>query len=335
MESVALPTFTIPTFKCGPLILTFDDISEILGSKPRIVQVGIGELERSQHLIDLGVNWLFSPAGWPVMASAYNPGIPEPEQTFQYESDSKRMQVANGTARAAKTYVELLASAKRMVQPSVSIVSLPCEEDANTETAAEVEKPVGKDSGKSKVKRKIARRNQSFTDSLLALSQIEWDNVSVVLPLIGSQQPLENVSEVKSVIGFTSRVERLAGAPEGLRFAQIRNVGSPEAILESIKAALGAKSDVMETDFPFFAAKNGLLLNENLELENMKDPAMFHNNDLLMNVEAKSMLVIQAGLHTKSYIHHLFRCEELSGPILLATVNLFQFERMFQTYRNI
>ena len=320
MEGIALPTFTIPTYKCCSLILTFDDIEAILGSeKPRLVQVGIGEIESSRHLFDdLKVNWLFSPNSWPVYASGFNPGIPAAQQSFLFDVVEKKIQFSNSTARTSMTYPEIAGLVSRTDNPKVSIVSMPLEEVEGDDA-----------SGKgSKSKRKIARRLQAVTESMNVIQSRE--DLLFVVPLIGQEVP---PSGILGVTGPPHRVE--ADRSERLRFIQFRKSEDLVTTWNEIKSMLASKSgDIFETDFPFNSAKNGYVINEHFELEDLKTPETFNNNNhLLLSLGDESPeCVLQAASHTKSYIHHLFRCDELSGPILLATVNLFQFNKLFQQY---
>jgi hypothetical protein len=329
-EGVKLPTFTIPTFKCCSLILTFDDIEAVLGSAPRIVQIGIGEVEKSRHLFeDLNVNWLFSPNGWPLFASGFNPGIPEDQQAFKHDMVDKKMQFASGTARVSMSYPEILDLLRNTSSPHVCIVSLPCEEV-----------PLVKDEEPKaeKSKRKIARRNQSFTDSISAISTDS--EFKFVMPLTGvanQLEALESMPNRSAVVGMSGPKERMESRGDLMRCMQLRSTGDLSVALSEIKKGLIEKTaEIYETDLPFAAAKNGLLLNEKYEFEDLKISETFHNLDFLLPKvhEDTPVSVVQAAAHTKAYIHHLFRCDELSGPILLATVNLYQLEKLFRSYRS-
>lgn len=323
MTKIAYPTFTISTFKCCPLILTFDDIAEILGDRPHMVQVGMGEIERTMHLIDLEIDWLFSPKSWPVYVSGFNPAIHESKQVFQYELATKKIHFASGTARTCMTHKAMLDMLVRVAKPAVELVALPCEEE-------DIDSHEPQDLGKTKVKRKTTRRNQCFTD---ALEVAKTSTFKFVLPVIGSQQPIDLASGLPNIAGWTAGARTVPmDATTGKRFAQIRH-SDAASMLKAIRAALDGEADVLETDFPFDLAKQGLLLDEKFELVDMKDPVMFNTNDPLLVLDAAPRLVLSAASHMRSYIHHLFRCEELSGPILLATVNLFQFDRLVSSHR--
>ena len=332
IDTLRYPTFTIPTLRCCSLILTFDDIAAILSNAPHIVQVGLGELERNQHLIDLGVEWLFAPKNWSVLVSGFNPAIADPKQIFQYDAHAKTMTISNGVARISMSYPSMMELVSRVQSPAINLVSLPCEEEDELDHDTTVEDELRRQ-GKTKVKRKVARRNQSFTDSLETINQSTEGSFKFVVPVIGSQQPVELASGIPNVIGSTRAYARVAPGCGELNFVQIRNASDLNTTLAEIRNAIDSKADVIETDFPFHIAKLGLLLNEQFELVDLKDPIMFSENTPLLTVDqGVPMLVANAASHMKSYIHHLFRCEELSGPILLATVNLFQFEKLFKKY---
>lgn len=337
MESIIYPTFTVPTYKCCSLILTFDDIEEILPGT-RIVQVGLGELEKSRHLFeDLKVNWLFSPKSWPVYASGFNPGIPEPVQIFQFDVNEKRMQFSNSTGRSSMTYSEMVAVLSHTEQPSVSMACLPCEEAIDGEV-------INANSKSDKSKRRLNRRTQSITECMQAIRSS--DRLRFVLPITSLDSAIATVDTVSELgnkaVGVSGSVDRIraitakqeAGAK---KFVQIPYSEDIHSMLGAVKEVLKSGSaDVVETDLPFLAAKKGLLITPSFELEDLTLSSCFSNNDVVMDTTGMKVprLVEQAALHTKSYIHHLFRCDELSGPIILATVNLFQFDRLFSQYQH-
>jgi hypothetical protein len=93
LGNISLPTYTIATQKCCSQILTFDDICEVLSNKPHLVQIGIGEIQKHRHIIDLNIDWLFSPKGWPIYASGFNPSMTteSPKQIFQYDGSKKEI----------------------------------------------------------------------------------------------------------------------------------------------------------------------------------------------------------------------------------------------------
>jgi hypothetical protein len=335
MDSIAFPTFTVPTYKCCSLILTFDDIEEIL-SGSRIVQVGIGELEKNRHLFeDLKVNWLFSPKTWPVYASGFNPGISEPVQVFQFDVNDKCMQFSNSTGRSSMTYHEMVTVLSNTQSPSVSFACLPCEEAVDGETA-------NVNSKSDKSKRRLNRRTQSLNDAMQAIK--DSHGLKFVLPILSQDTAMVTADTVRQladkavgVSGSVDRIRILSSKQEtGKKFVQIPYCEDIYAMLSAIKEVLElGTADVIETDLPFLTAKKGFLITNEFELEDLTLSSCFSNNDIIMDTTNLKVprLVEQAALHTKSYIHHLFRCDELSGPIMLATVNLFQFDRLFRQYQ--
>ena len=324
MDSVKLPSFTIPTSKCCSIILPFADIAKALNNEPHIVQVGIGELAKNFYQIEnLRINWLFSPPGWPVFVSGFNPGIrPHHPQAFQYDLKNKKLQVTNGISRESLTHEDMARMVSAASNPAVDIASFPCEEGDATTSVPEEHHHEGK--GK-KLKRKANRRHQSFTDAVEAMKGLEKQKI--VCPF-----GLSSGSEEVDFLGYSSRTVQ-QGDSKTLRFIQIHDSGSNEDILDSIKSAMKS-GDIVETDFPFKLAKEGVLLNGEFQLVNLKQTEFFDDHSELLNFSDPSNVpdsVSEAGAHMKSYIHHLFRCDELSGPILLATVNLYQFEKMFRS----
>jgi hypothetical protein len=287
------------------MILTFDDIEEILGG-PRIAQVGIGEMEKSRHLFEeLQVNWLFSPAGWPVYASGSNPGIPESEQIFQFDVNHKRMQFANSTGRSSMTYSEMVELISAARTPEISLAALPVEQGDSDPTSTK--------SGKTK--RRLNRQTQSLDGCIAAIQRSEGKCKFVVSQL--QSFPADCHEKIYKK-----------------RFVQIGHSSDLESVLRQIKQYLEADDvDVIETDFPFLAAKMGMLFNSEFQLEDLTQSEFFSNNDpVFTSNEDLPRLVREAGLHTKSYIHHLFRCDELSGPIMLACINLYQLDKLFRKY---
>lgn len=319
MERIKFPTFTIPTLKCCSILLTFDEIEAILQGKPHLVQVGLGELQKANNLVGLNLNWLFSPKDWPILASGFNPGIPFSIQTFLFDSEKKEMQFSTSTARTSLSYPSMVQLASQMKNPSISIVSLPCEEA---------------EEGVSDSKKKSARRNLSFSESLTAVTP----NLKFVVPLTGPNQQLQLIND-PNIIGLTGPLKRLQDFPEIMKekklikFARIPNDLEPRQMLNHVQEALSSGADVIESDLPFRFAKLGLLLESNGTILDMKDSSMFSDsNPLVYQLPSSAPLCVkEAAQYFRSYVHHLFRCDELAGPILLATVNLYIFNCLFTT----
>ena len=304
--------------------MPFADIAKALNDEPHIVQVGIGELSKNFYQIEnLKIKWLFSPTSWPVYVSGFNPAIHEP-QVFQYDLKNKKLQVTNGIARESLTHEDMARMVSSASNPAVDIVSLPCEED---EAEAVPSLPENSHEGKAKkLKRKANRKHQSFIDAIEAMKGL--NKQKIVCPIVHDMSGIDELN----VLGYSGRtvMETLTG----LKFVQIHNPGSNEDILNSIKALIKSV-DIVETDFPFKLAKEGVLLNSDVDLINLKQAEFFNDHSDLLSFSDTALTVPEsvrdAGAHMKSYIHHLFRCDELSGPILLATVNLYQFEKMFRS----
>jgi len=349
MESItSFPTFTIPTHRCCSLILPFADIADILGNRAHIIQIGIGEFEKNFYQIEkLGIDWLHAPAGWPIMASGFNPGNNSPDQhVFQYDLNLKKIQISNGPSRVCLGYDEIVRMVEKSKNPRIDILCLPCEEDTVEVTEPEMKKPKTSDAPMKskevlKLKRRANRRHQSFVDAVTAAG--EGKSFAFVCPLTSFDQQLHAVLNDSGIAvnGYSGQtnLHKISNSASSRRFVQIHNNGKNlEEIFSEIKSVLSSKSgDVVETDFPFRLAREGILMNENFELVNMKEKCMFNDHSELLNFPNSSEIppsVIEAAAHMKSYIHHLFRCDELSGPILLATVNLFQFDRLFSKYRD-
>jgi hypothetical protein len=293
------PTFTIPTNRCCSLILPFADIVTVLSNEPHIVQVSIGELEKNAYQLDLGIDWLHSPSGWPVYLTSFNPSNPAQPQVFQYDCGKKKIQIACGPSRVSMSYQGILSLAEKA--GNVTFVLLPVEEGGVVTQQTESPAP--------KKKRKVARKDQSATDALEAIQGSSFTFVNQGIPL-------ENRTELKFI-------------------PIINGSHSPDEILSLIKSALSDGADVIETDFPFHLAKHGWVLNSDYSLADLKNSDKFHNHNPVVEFDPTTTPenVVEAGLHTFSYMHHLFRCDELSGPILLARINLFQFRKFVDSCR--
>jgi hypothetical protein len=302
MPVTQFPTFTIPTNRCCSLILPFADIATVLYNEPHIVQVSIGELEKNAYQLDLGIDWLHSPSGWPVYLTSFNPSNPVQPQVFQYDCARKKIQIACGPSRVSMSHEDILSLAEKA--GNVTFVSLPVEEDGVVTQQT--------DSPAPKKKRKVARKDQSATDALEAIRGSSFTFVNKEMP----SEALDNRSTLK----FTPI---------------INGSHSPDEILSLIKSALSDGADVIETDFPFHLAKLGWVLNSDYSLTDLKNSDKFHNHNPVVEFDTTTTPenVVEAGLHTFSYMHHLFRCDELSGPILLATINLFQFRKFVDSFR--
>ena len=136
------------------------------------------------------------------------------------------------------------------------------------------------------------------------------------------------VSDAKAAIAHVCNAAIMGEPLMGRTFQVIAQGESTHA--EWLAQIRNTNADVIETDFPFRLAQEGLLLTETFDIVNMK-VGMLNNMELLYNPpESAPRIVKNAASHSKSYVHHLFRCDELSGPILLATVNLFQFQKIFE-----
>jgi hypothetical protein len=222
--------------------------------------------------------------------------------------------------------------------PHIDIVSFPCEageeEKKDDSLIGEpIEKKPKHEGKEKKLKRKQNRRHQSFLDAIDAMKKL---GKKIVCPLVERDQDLSVMQDIK-VLGYSGTPIQRRGLSEqsGLRFVQVHDKESNAATVEEIRSILASRAaDVIETDFPFKLAREGILLDSNWTLVDMKEKDKFNDHsDLLIFSPEENVpeSVREAGAHMRSYIHHLFRCDELSGPILLATVNLFQFEKLFRS----
>ena len=321
-----LPTFTIPTNWCSSLLLPLADIAEIMG-KPMFIQVGIGEAAKSIHLVDLNVSWLHAPPDWPVLLSGFNPGNPAESQVFQYDVRSKQIQVDNCGARVSLGYEEIFRIAKGLRNPGVSLLCLPVEGrvDARVERSDKASTcgpthdsscGVAHDSTwathdptpitSSKLKRKVARQTACLADAQSA----------------ASRHP-----EMQLLVPTTSLLNCATHSLGNLLFVQIPTTLESADALARLRAVVAAGASVVETNLAFKLASEGILLDEQFSLIDLKNSQIFTDNrPLIPDCPNAPRIVQNAAAHSRSYIHHLFRCGELSGPILLATVNLWRFQ---------
>ena len=324
-EKMRYPTFTVPTFRCCSILLTFEEIEDILDKEPHIVQVGLGELDKVQHLVDLKTNWLFSPQDWPVMASGFNPAFSHTDDTLLFDPKNLTMQFSDSSgARTSMSYPAMVDLAMKMDTPKIDVLSLPCEER-----------------NKAASKKKIERCNLCVKQAVEAIRNSNC-RCKFVVPLIGGQ--VHGTGESASVIGITgSRRDHDEVVVEDddkiLRFLRISNEENSQGMLDKIIDGLKSGNfQVFETDLPFLFAKMGLLLDQSFAIVDMKQTSMFDTNIPLRSdlddVAVTPNCVREAARYMRSYVHHLFRCEELAGPILLATINLFHFKALFDSFRS-
>lgn len=112
------------------------------------------------------------------------------------------------------------------------------------------------------------------------------------------------------------------------------------------------KVDFIEVSFPFDLADKGISIVDdyNLNIKESITKKIFSMKDFKLNTislkEAcfeKDTSVLRIGCecftcregYTKAYIHHLFKCSELNGHILLCMHNLFYIEKLHSNFSMI
>ncbi|CAD2093240.1 queuine tRNA-ribosyltransferase, putative [Plasmodium vinckei lentum] len=138
--------------------------------------------------------------------------------------------------------------------------------------------------------------------------------------------------------------------PEGkLKFIQLSN-GNPIEILHSIYYGI----DIIESNFPYYLARNGRAINMDINLKdiNYEQSTSFDIN--LINFEDKKIndtfiidlndskyaldySIISSNSprkETKSYIHHLLKCKELTANVILSYHNLYIYKLFFQEIKS-
>ncbi|CAD2106572.1 queuine tRNA-ribosyltransferase, putative [Plasmodium vinckei] len=134
-----------------------------------------------------------------------------------------------------------------------------------------------------------------------------------------------------------------------LKFIQLSN-GNPIEILHSIYYGI----DIIESNFPYYLARNGKAINMDINLKdiNYEQSTSFDIN--LINFEDKKIndtfiidlndskyaldySIISSNSprkETKSYIHHLLKCKELTANVILSYHNLYIYKLFFQEIKS-
>ncbi|SCM04014.1 queuine tRNA-ribosyltransferase, putative [Plasmodium chabaudi chabaudi] len=139
-----------------------------------------------------------------------------------------------------------------------------------------------------------------------------------------------------------------------LKFIQLSN-GNPIEILHSIYYGI----DIIETNFPYYLARNGKAINMDINLKdiNLKDINYEQSTSFdinLINFEdqkindifiidlndskyALDYSIISSNSprkETKSYIHHLLKCKELTANVILSYHNLYIYKLFYQEIKS-
>ena len=110
-----------------------------------------------------------------------------------------------------------------------------------------------------------------------------------------------------------------------------------------------------EVNFPFFYSENNLSLNIDFEnydknkdygkindiknfnykvnLLKLSDDKLYENDMNILSHNCKCFVCVSD--YKKSYIHHLIKCKELNGSILLCIHNVFQAKKLHEIYSSI
>ncbi|CXI50628.1 queuine tRNA-ribosyltransferase, putative [Plasmodium berghei] len=134
-----------------------------------------------------------------------------------------------------------------------------------------------------------------------------------------------------------------------LKFIQLSN-GNPIEILHSIYYGI----DIIESNFPYYLARNGKAITMDINLKdiNYEQSKSFDIN--LINFEDKKIndtFIIDLNdskyaldysiisnnsprKETKSYIHHLLKCKELTANVIISYHNLYIYKLFFQEIKS-
>ncbi|CRG95844.1 queuine tRNA-ribosyltransferase, putative [Plasmodium gallinaceum] len=126
-----------------------------------------------------------------------------------------------------------------------------------------------------------------------------------------------------------------------LKFIQL-SIGNPIEILHSIFNGI----DIIETNFPYYLAKNGKAINMNIKMNESNYNSKLHDinlinfknsenfiidlNDTKYNFDFSTITNNSPRKETKSYIHHLLKCQELTAHVILTYHNLYIYNLFFK-----
>ncbi|ANQ06338.1 tRNA-ribosyltransferase [Plasmodium coatneyi] len=139
----------------------------------------------------------------------------------------------------------------------------------------------------------------------------------------------------------------LAALPtDKLKLIQL-SVGTPVEILHSVYHGI----DIVEANFPYELARNGKALNMHIKMDTMEHNCTnklhdinhinFHNKDIFIidlndekySLDYSPITENSPRNETKSYVHHLLKCQELTANVILSYHNLYIYSLFFQEIR--
>ncbi|CAA9986845.1 queuine tRNA-ribosyltransferase, putative [Plasmodium knowlesi strain H] len=133
---------------------------------------------------------------------------------------------------------------------------------------------------------------------------------------------------------------------EKLKLIQL-SIGTPIEILHSIYHGI----DIIESNFPYELARNGKAINMHIKMESMEEKCTNKMHDIRhINFQNKEIFIINLNdekyaldyspitdnsprNETKSYVHHLLKCQELTANVILSYHNLYMYSMFFQEIR--
>ncbi|EUD66474.1 hypothetical protein C922_03108 [Plasmodium inui San Antonio 1] len=139
----------------------------------------------------------------------------------------------------------------------------------------------------------------------------------------------------------------LAALPtDKLKLIQL-SVGTPIEILHSVYHGI----DIVESNFPYELARNGKAINMHIKMETLQENCKNKLHDINhINFDNKDIFIIDLNdakyaldyspitdnsprNETKSYIHHLLKCQELTANVVLSYHNLYMYNSFFREIR--
>ncbi|SBT72109.1 queuine tRNA-ribosyltransferase, putative [Plasmodium malariae] len=126
-----------------------------------------------------------------------------------------------------------------------------------------------------------------------------------------------------------------------LKFIQL-STGTPVEILHSVYHGI----DIIESNFPYYLAKNGKAINMIIQMDELNYNSKLHDinlidfknnenfiidlNDSKYTFDYSTITSNSPRKEKRSYIHHLLKCQELTANVLLTYHNLYMYSLFFQ-----
>ncbi|SBS87217.1 queuine tRNA-ribosyltransferase, putative [Plasmodium ovale curtisi] len=127
-----------------------------------------------------------------------------------------------------------------------------------------------------------------------------------------------------------------------LKFIQLSG-GNPIEILHSIYHGI----DIIESNFPYYLARNGKAITMCINMEQLtknnnklndinqidfkkEDIFIIDLNDVKYSMDYSTITINSPRSESRSYIHHLLKCKELTAHVIITYHNLYLYKLFFQ-----